>query len=79
MEILSEETFRCLDGRTVSATMKNDLVPDCWDKSDEIEYYNFVLNGSKTTYSTQKSLCGGTYDTTLHKKLRILNIPNLFV
>ncbi len=62
MEILPEETFQCLDGRTISATMKNYLVPDCWDQSDETEYCNFVLNGSKTTYSTQKSLCSGTYD-----------------
>ncbi len=67
MNILPEETFQCLDNRTISATMENDLIPDCWDQSDETEYYNFVVDGSKTTYSTQNSLCSGTYDTTCVK------------
>ncbi len=67
METLPEENFQCRDGRKISAMLQNDLVPDCWDQSDEVKYYNFVLNRSKTTYSTQNSLCSGAHETTCVK------------
>ncbi len=62
-----EDTFQCHSGGEILASMKNDLIPDCLDQSDEIEYKNFLLNGSKTTYSTQKLLCNATDKTTCVK------------
>ena len=56
--------FHCGGGNTIPLTLKNDLVPDCLDQSDEEEYHNFLKQGSKTTYSTKMSLCDGPEQTT---------------
>ncbi len=62
-----EETFQCRFGGEIIATLKNDLVPDCLDQSDETEYNNFLRNGSKTTYSAMQSLCNVADETTCVK------------
>ncbi len=56
--------FPCKVGTTIPLTLKNDLVPDCLDQSDESEYQDFVTKGSKTTYSTNTSLCHDPEETT---------------
>ena len=58
------EGFLCRVGNTILLTLKNDLVPDCLDQSDEDEYHNFLKEWSKTTYSTNMSLCQGSEETT---------------
>ncbi len=58
------EEFYCGGGKTIPLTLKNDLVPDCLDQSDEEEYHNFLKQGSKTTYSTNMSLCDDPEQTT---------------
>ncbi len=56
--------FHCDGGKTIPLNLKNDLVPDCVDQSDEEEYHNFLKKGSKTTYSTNVSLCDSPEETT---------------
>ncbi len=59
------EEFQCqVHNSSIPLTLKNDLVPDCLDQSDEYEYHDFVTNGSKTTYYTNTSLCHGPEETT---------------
>ena len=56
--------FFCRVGKTILLALKNDLISDCSDQSDEDEYHNFLKGGSKTTYSTNASLCHGSEETT---------------
>ncbi len=56
--------FQCGGGKTIPLALKNDLIPDCLDQSDEAEYHIFLKKGSKTTYSTNVSLCDGPEQTT---------------
>ncbi len=56
--------FHCRVGNAILLTLKNDLVPDCLDQSDEDEYHNFLKKWSKTTYSSNTSLCQGSEETT---------------
>ncbi len=56
--------FQCQVGTTIPLALNNDLVPDCLEQSDEDEYQNFLSNGSKTTFSTNTSLCQASEDTT---------------
>ncbi len=57
--------FQCKVGiGSIPLKLKNDLVPDCLDQSDENEYQDFLSEGSKTTYSTNVSLCHGSEETT---------------
>ena len=58
------EDFHCQMGASIELTLKNDLVPDCMDQSDESEYQTFLREGSKTTYSSNTSLCHGPEETT---------------
>ncbi len=61
------KTFNCGIGSSIPLILKHDLVPDCLDQSDEDEYHDFLARGSKTTYSTNVSLCNGPGDTTCVK------------
>lgn len=64
---IKEEKYKCQDNKTVLVTMLNDLVPDCLDHVDEERFYNFLINGSQTTYSADPSLCNKPDETTCVK------------
>lgn len=55
-----EETFHCNSGGDIPHNLENDVIPDCLDQSDETEYNNFLLNGSKhhLLYTVDVVQCG---------------------
>ncbi len=67
--------FHCDGDKSIPQSLKNDLVPDCLDQSDEEEYHNFLKQGSKTTYSTNVSLCDGLEQTTCVQNFPMVCYP----
>ncbi len=43
------------------------LVPACLNQMDELDFYNFLTDGGRTTYSTDAALCPGPEETTCVK------------